>query len=70
MSEEKSREREQERSFLSRRQKKKNKKTHEAPDEEGGIEPRRTVEPVEACEGISMALAAAAKVVARAERER
>ena len=26
------------------------------------------VEPVEACEGISMALAAAAKVVARAER--
>ena len=42
-----------------------------APDDEGGIEPRRTEEPVEACEAISMALAeAAAKVVTRAERER
>lgn len=47
------------------------KRTYVAPDEEGGIEPRRTEEPVEACEAISMALAeAAAKVVTRAERER
>lgn len=49
--------------------KKEREKTHEAPDGLGAIEPRRTLEPVEACEGISMALAAAAKVVARAARE-
>lgn len=55
---------------MEARKKKGGRKTHEAPEEEGGIEPRRTVEPVEACEGISMALAAAeASVVARAVRE-